>query len=89
MTIAKSKLQETRTPRRLALEILNGLETSDLTLDRLIEDGLQAHPFMDSRDRGFLNALVYGVLRWRGRLDWILAHFARQRPEAQIGRAHV
>ena len=29
----------------------------------------------DARDRAFLRELVYGVLRWRGRLDFIFGHF--------------
>ena len=31
------------------------------------------------RDRALLQTLVYGVLRWRGRLDYIIAHFSRTR----------
>lgn len=30
---------------------------------------------LDARDRAFLRELVYGVLRWRGRLDFVLGHF--------------
>jgi 16S rRNA (cytosine967-C5)-methyltransferase len=31
----------------------------------------------DGRDRDLLNAILFGVLRWRGRLDHIIAHFSK------------
>lgn len=68
-------------PRRIGLEVLNRLETSGLTLDHLLADAFQTYPEMEARDRSLCHALVYGVQRWRGRLDWVVAHFARQRPE--------
>ncbi|MDA8082732.1 MAG: 16S rRNA (cytosine(967)-C(5))-methyltransferase RsmB [Nitrospiraceae bacterium] len=33
---------------------------------------------LDRRDRGFLMEIVYGVLRYRDTLDWILGHFLKQ-----------
>jgi len=35
-------------------------------------DVLKEHPKLDSRDRALVTELVYGVLRWQGRLDWII-----------------
>lgn len=32
---------------------------------------------MSPRDRALFNALVYGVLRWRGRLDWMIGQFSK------------
>nr|MCU0562053.1 16S rRNA (cytosine(967)-C(5))-methyltransferase RsmB [Desulfobacterales bacterium] len=37
----------------------------------------------DRRDRDLFNALVFGVLRWRGRLDFILSRFSKM-PSAKI-----
>ena len=32
---------------------------------------------LSRRDRALLNALVYGVLRWRGRIDRVIDHFSK------------
>ena len=32
----------------------------------------------DRRDRALFNAILYGVLRWRGRLDWLIAAFSKK-----------
>jgi len=61
--------------RSLALSILNRLERRTETLDTLVDNAL-AHLQMPSRDRRLLYTIVYGVLRWRQRLDWIIAHFS-------------
>lgn len=37
----------------------------------------------DGRDRDLLNAILFGVLRWRGRLDYIIARFSKM-PLAKI-----
>ncbi len=61
-------------PRQLAAEIL----------DRVDEEGFFAEPLLNScletkkptaADRAFLTMLVYGTLRMRGRLDWIIRCF--------------
>jgi 16S rRNA (cytosine967-C5)-methyltransferase len=68
-------------PRRLGLEVLGQLETRDLPLSQLLDAAIQSHPHLVERDRALLHHIVYGVTRWRGQLDWTMAHFARQRPE--------
>ncbi|MBA4372980.1 MAG: 16S rRNA (cytosine(967)-C(5))-methyltransferase RsmB [Thermodesulfovibrio sp.] len=35
-------------------------------------------PSLDRRDRAFLMEIVYGVLRYRDTLDWILGHFLKK-----------
>lgn len=64
--------------RETALLLLNTLEQKPRPLDDLFEQVYAQHPQMPRRDRSFLNALVYGVLRWRGQLDWIAAHFSKR-----------
>lgn len=64
--------------RDLALSILNTLDAGEQTLDALLCD-VDEHGWLDQRERGFLNALVYGVLRWRGRLDWMIGQFSKTR----------
>ena len=36
-----------------------------------------ADSLCDGRDRDLLNAIVFGVLRWRGRLDYLIARFSK------------
>lgn len=59
-------------PRRAALEILVRLESSAVTLDHLLE-AFHATASLSARDIRFVNALVFGVQRWRYRLDATLA----------------
>ncbi|MFO7861064.1 MAG: 16S rRNA (cytosine(967)-C(5))-methyltransferase RsmB [Desulfosalsimonas sp.] len=70
--------------RELAFRILNELETRRTTLDRLIDEEFEKiAPGMDRRDRALAFALVYGVLRWRAKLDWQIAGLAN-RPSNKI-----
>jgi 16S rRNA (cytosine967-C5)-methyltransferase len=65
--------------RKTALDILNTLDKGQRTLDSILED-IAADGAVDSRrDRALLQALVYGVLRWRGRLDHVIGHFSSTR----------
>ncbi len=71
MTSSNKKPQAIKeNPRTLAVEILN-----------LVEDGAFAQPLLDSylsrrtleaQDRGLLTQIVYGTLRLRGRMDWVI-----------------
>jgi 16S rRNA (cytosine967-C5)-methyltransferase len=64
------------TARTASLDILNALDQGDDTLDNILEEMLSRHAFFSKKDRALLQAVVYGVLRWRARLDWIIAHFS-------------
>lgn len=69
-------------PRQLAFDILNRVEAgafSDLALDAVLVRERE----LDPRDRGLLTELVYGVLRQRGPLDFVLARFCSQ-PLAKV-----
>jgi len=50
-----------------------------LTLDALLEEYFAAVGSGSRQDRALLQALVYGVLRWRKRLDYLIAHFSSTR----------
>ncbi len=67
----------TKDPRRIALFVLNHLEMEKKTLDRILEDFVDDIERLDRRDRAFFNAMVFGVLRWRDRLDWVIGHFSK------------
>ncbi|MCW8860784.1 MAG: 16S rRNA (cytosine(967)-C(5))-methyltransferase RsmB, partial [Deltaproteobacteria bacterium] len=63
-------------PRRAAYEILLRVDAgsySDLVLDTVLRRSQ-----LDSRDRGLVTELVYGVLRLQGRLDFALEQFCSQ-----------
>jgi 16S rRNA (cytosine967-C5)-methyltransferase len=61
------------TARDLALEALNRQDQNLLYPERYLERRLEREPDLDERDRAFTIQLVQGVLRWRLRLDWIIA----------------
>ena len=62
--------------RNTALKVLITLERGDQTLDGILDDIAPATRSLSRRDRSLFNALIYGVLRWRGRLDYIISHFS-------------
>jgi 16S rRNA (cytosine967-C5)-methyltransferase len=64
-------------PRHIAYEVLDRVRDgafADLTLD----GALEKLPEMDGRDRALTTQLVYGVLRFRGRLDFALQQLCRK-----------
>ena len=62
--------------RQNAFKILNLVDESSRPLDAVMEEILPDGTFPSKRDRAFIQTLVYGVLRWRGRIDWIISHFS-------------
>lgn len=69
------------TPRVLAYQILLHIEQKASHTDLLIRTALGRHSGMDERDRALLTELVYGVVRWRLRLDWHIDQLSRIKPE--------
>ncbi len=69
------------TPRGLAFSILQHLAQGSGYPDRLLRGTLRRHSGLDPRDRALVTELVYGVLRWQGRLDWHIDQLSRLRPE--------
>ncbi len=63
--------------RRMALQILSTVDRQRQTLDAILEDFRQKRPLLRQRDRALLQAIVFGVLRWRGRLDFVIGSFSR------------
>lgn len=60
--------------RHLAVKILNRFDRSDSYIDKLLSHELK-HEHLDYRDKALLNEIVNGVIRWRGKIDWILTGF--------------
>jgi 16S rRNA (cytosine967-C5)-methyltransferase len=61
-----------KSPRQIAVEILNRIETEGAYAEPLLDAALSGRAFASPSDRGLLTEMVYGTLRMRGRLDWII-----------------
>jgi 16S rRNA (cytosine967-C5)-methyltransferase len=60
--------------RGVAVKILNRFERSDAYLDRLIDAEMSSDE-LNELDKGLMNEIVTGVVRWRMKLDWVLTGF--------------
>jgi len=75
--VAKKREIVAKDSRSIAFQVLMRVEEgaySDLALD----GALSVVPQLDRRERGLATELVYGVLRRRGSLDYILGAYCRQ-----------
>jgi 16S rRNA (cytosine967-C5)-methyltransferase len=61
-----------KTPRHMAVEILNRVEEEGAYAEPLLDASLSAHPQTKLQDRRLVTEIVYGTLRMRGHLDWII-----------------
>jgi 16S rRNA (cytosine967-C5)-methyltransferase len=66
-----------KSPRHVALDIIIRVETRRGHPDDLMSDAFKKHRSLTDRDRAFITELVYGTLRWQGKIDRIIAHFSR------------
>lgn len=62
--------------RGLAVKILNRVDRTDAYLDKLLEIEIR-NSDLQSKDKALLFEIVHGVIRWLGRIDWILNGFYR------------
>ena len=60
--------------RGLAVKILNRVERTDAYLDKLLDNEMKDAE-LSSPDKALLYEIVHGVVRWMGRLDWVLNGF--------------
>lgn len=60
--------------RGLAVKILNRVERTDAYLDRLLDNEMR-NADLSGPDKALLYEIVHGVIRWMGRLDWVLNGF--------------
>ena len=65
--------------RKTSLYVLNTLDQGNKTLDSILDEAFSQHIFFSKKDRALLQALVYGVLRWQAKLDWIIDYFSKTR----------
>ena len=66
-----------KSPRAICLDILNRVERANALPDRLLADSFKRYRYFTSLDRAFLTELTYGVIRWEGKLDWVIRHFSK------------
>jgi len=64
--------------RLQAFTILQRLESGRITLDDLLSRSTEDFSAMSEPDRSLAYALIYGVLRWRERLDWMIGRFSNR-----------
>jgi 16S rRNA (cytosine967-C5)-methyltransferase len=64
-------------PRSVAIDILCKWEKSGKPIDLVMEQTPPYQLLADQRDRYLVYALIYGTLRRRGYLDWVLADFSK------------
>jgi len=62
--------------RYIAIEILCRWEESHMPLDQVLEQHVADLILNDPRDRRLVMSLVYGAVRWRGYLDWVVEKFS-------------
>lgn len=67
----------TKTIRHLAVDILDQVHKNKAFAGLLLDECLDANELSGKADGRLLTHLVYGVLRLRGHLDWILAKLCR------------
>ena len=69
--------RHTTNPREIALAILDRVERRKAYADVLLNARLE-EATLPQADGALLTRTVYGVLRWRGRLDWVLGRLLRK-----------
>ena len=87
MAPASKKARSSAAPessRALAVEILDAVERRKAYADILLDRTLRANA-LSAADRALLTEIVYGTLRWRGRIDAILAQVTREPPDKMDG----
>ncbi|MCX7930837.1 MAG: hypothetical protein N2663_09000 [Chlorobi bacterium] len=61
--------------RSVAVRSLLRIEQTSLSSEHVVSAEIAAHPEWTEFDRALYQELVFGTLRWRAKLDWILTGF--------------
>lgn len=69
--------------RNIAAALLDKIQSGERTLDQLLESAGPQIQSLNRADRALLHAIIYGVLRWQARLDWVIDHLT-SRPGKKI-----
>jgi 16S rRNA (cytosine967-C5)-methyltransferase len=63
--------------RTKALDVLIRWEKRGSPMDPLFDEMVREDPRLTDLDKAFVREVVYGVLRWQGKLDWIISVYSR------------
>ena len=74
VTQESKEIEKPYNVRLIAVRILNRFDRSDSYIDKLLASELK-NPDMIPIDKALLTELINGVIRWRGKLDWVLTGF--------------
>ncbi|MBN2515457.1 MAG: 16S rRNA (cytosine(967)-C(5))-methyltransferase RsmB [Deltaproteobacteria bacterium] len=77
-------------PRGLAVNILNRVDQKNAYAEPLLNSYLSRDYITNVRDRRLLTELVYGTLRMRNHLDWIISSLYKGKPKSmEIGLKNI
>jgi len=65
-----------KSPRQFAIDVLVATAQKGQPVDQVFDRQQSGQPFGDPRDTHFAMAMIYGVLRWQGYLDQVIAGFS-------------
>ncbi len=65
--------------RHIALDILEKISHQEGTLDTILDNLDKTNTHLSKRDRALTNAIVFGVLRWQGKIDYIINCFSKRK----------
>jgi 16S rRNA (cytosine967-C5)-methyltransferase len=66
--------------RTKALEVLIRWAKRGSPMDPLFDEMVMGDSLLTDLDKAFVREVVYGVLRWRGRLEWIISAYSHIKP---------
>jgi 16S rRNA (cytosine967-C5)-methyltransferase len=70
--------------RTVAFKTLNRVILEEAYPDLALEGALRKNPHLSEQDIAFLTELVYGVVRWLGKLDYIIGLFASKVKKKEV-----
>lgn len=73
--VDRAPLFEQEGPRGVAVRSLLRIESTSIPAARVVHGELATHRHWDEFERALYQELVYGTLRWRAKLDWVLTGF--------------
>ena len=69
--------------REVALACLIDLAQANTSISSIVDRAFDRSNLED-RERRLANALIYGVIRWKKQLDWVLKHFVNPRFQLDV-----
>jgi 16S rRNA (cytosine967-C5)-methyltransferase len=72
-----------KSSRKLALQVLSQLNTGKGRARDILNKSIRENK-PSKQDKSFLTELVYGTIRWRGNLDWIISQFVPPRKLSKL-----